>query len=66
MFPKNWNEQRVKEEIALVYDKMIKAGKEYHPKNKNRDFIEWNSDQTFRILIEFDELGRLTNGYPKI
>ena len=64
MFPKNWDITRVKEEIAFVYEEMIKSGRRYHPKNTNRDFISWNSNKTFKIKIEFDELGNITNAYP--
>jgi hypothetical protein len=62
MFPKNWDIIRVKEEISLVYDKMIKSGKEL--KYDNDFFIENNSIGTFKIKIEFDKFGNITNSYP--
>lgn len=63
-FPKNWNIQRVKEEIALVYDDLVKSGKDFSkPPYKHRIM---NSDNTFKILIEFDQQGNITSAYPFI
>ena len=64
MFPKNWDITRVKEEIVFVYEEMIKSGKQFHPKSTNRYYISMNSEKTFKIKIEFDELGNITNAYP--
>jgi len=61
-FPRNWDIKRVKEEIALVYDEMLKSGKEL--KWGNNTFKGWNSDRSFEISIEFDKSGNLTNAYP--
>lgn len=66
MFPKNWDIQRVKEEVALVYEEMTNSEKIFHPQSLNRKFDALNSTGTFRIQIEFDELGNLTNAYPII
>lgn len=66
LFPKNWDIQRVKEEIALVYNEMIKSGKEYNLQSTNRKFDGPSSTGGFRIQIEFDELGNITNAYPII
>ncbi len=66
MFPENWDLIRVKEEIALVYDEMMKNRKKFHPKSKNRDYISLNSEKTFKIKIEFDEFSNFTNAYPWI
>ncbi|MDQ0592025.1 hypothetical protein QFZ37_000394 [Chryseobacterium ginsenosidimutans] len=63
-FPRNWDIKRVKEEIALVYDEMLKSGKVYDPRALNRKFDYPCSDGSFRIQIEFDELGNLTSAYP--
>jgi len=65
-FPKNWDIKRVKEEIALVYEEMIRSGKTYHSRSTNRKFDYMNSEGTFEIHIEFDELGNITNAYPII
>ncbi|WGH74765.1 hypothetical protein P8625_11820 [Tenacibaculum tangerinum] len=63
MFPKNWNEKRVKEEIALIYDKMIKEGFELKfPNNK----YTGKGSTGFEITIEIDNYGNLTNAYPNI
>lgn len=63
-FPKNWDIKRVKEEIASVYDQMLKSGKVYNPIATNRKFDFPCSNGSFRIQIEFDELGNLTSAYP--
>ncbi|HCN49643.1 MAG TPA: hypothetical protein DIT10_11210 [Chryseobacterium sp.] len=63
-FPKNWDIKRVKEEIALVYDEMLKSGKSFP--NKNNKFKFMDSTNSFLIQIEFDELGNLTSAYPWI
>jgi hypothetical protein len=62
MFPKNWNISRVKEEISVIYDKMIRSGKQL--RYENDFFIENNSSGTFKIKIEFDRFGNITNSYP--
>lgn len=61
MFPENWNIQRVKEEIALVYDEMIKTGFELKWEN-NKYF--GTSSTGFEIQIEVDKTGNLTNAFP--
>lgn len=63
-FPKNWDIKRVKKEIALVYNEMLKSGKVYDPRATNRKFDFLCSNGSFRIQIEFDELGNLTSAYP--
>lgn len=63
-FPKNWDIKRVKEEVALIYDDLIKNGKDFSkPPFKHR---LPNSEKTFKILIEFDEFGNMTSAYPLI
>ena len=49
MFPENWNIERVKEEISLVYDEMIKTGFELKWEN-NKYF--GTSSTGFEIQIE--------------
>ncbi|MDR6969180.1 hypothetical protein J2X31_003207 [Flavobacterium arsenatis] len=67
MFPINWNIQRVKEEIALVYENMIKSGTFEQIKNhKSPSFKTLDSTEEFEIKIEFDEIGNITNAYPNI
>lgn len=63
-FPKNWSIERVKEEIAYVYEKMIQSG--FDLKWENNKFWHKNSTGTFEILIEVDKLGNLKSAYPKI
>jgi len=43
---------------------MLKSGKQFNPRSTNRKFDCLNSEGTFRIQIEFDELGNLTSAYP--
>ncbi len=47
MFPKNWNIQRVKEEIAFVYEEMIKDG--FELQFKNNKYKAFNSNHNFEI-----------------
>lgn len=55
---------RIKEEVALIYDDLVKSGKDFtKPPFK---YNSMNSDNTFQVLIEFDKLGNLTNAYPSI
>jgi len=61
-FPRNWDIKRVKEEIAIVYEGMLKSGKEF--KFTNNKFKSMDSSNSFLIQIEFDELGNLTSAYP--
>lgn len=67
MFPKNWDIKRVKEEIAMVYDAMIKSGRYNELKvRKSPQFVGYDSSSRFKILIEFDINGNITNAYPLI
>jgi len=62
-FPKNWDINRIKEEISVVYNYLILEGKDFSkPPFK---YTRQNTERTFEILIEFDEVGNLTNAYPK-
>lgn len=62
MFPKNWDITRVKQEIALVYEEMIKSGFELKYSNNKWSFPDSNGK--FIIQIEVDNLGNITNAYP--
>jgi len=67
MFPKNWDIKRVKEEIALVYDEMIKSGMFNVLKvRKSPSFRTLDSSGKFKIVIEFDEIGNITNAYQRL
>jgi len=59
MFPKNWGITRMNEEIALIYDEAVRLEKQF-------DYIQKNSLGTFKIKIEFDSFGNITNAYPII
>lgn len=63
-FPKNWDIKRVKQEIALVYDEMLRSGKSFPYENNKFFFLD--STKSFEIQIEFDQFGNLTSAYPKI
>ncbi|MFP3591913.1 hypothetical protein [Chryseobacterium sp. SIMBA_038] len=63
-FPRNWDIKRVKKEIALVYDKMLKSGGTFRYENNKFFFLD--STKSFEIQIEFDQFGNLTSAYPKI
>lgn len=45
---------------------MKASGITYNPRSTNRKYDTINSEGTFEIRIEFDELGNLTNAYPLI
>ncbi len=67
MFPKNWEIQRVKEEIALVYEQMMKSGRFDELKNiKSPSFKALDTTGRFWIKIEFDNIGNITNAHPLI
>jgi hypothetical protein len=56
--------KRVKQEIALVYDEMLKSGRSFPYENNKFFFLD--STNSFEIQIEFDKFGNLTSAYPKI
>ncbi len=62
-FPKNWDINRIKEEISVVYDYLILEGKDFS--KPTFKYTRQNTERTFEILIEFAEVGNLTNAYPK-
>ncbi|MCP1997086.1 EndoU domain-containing protein [Flavobacterium sp. HSC-61S13] len=62
MFPINWDITRVKQEIALVYDEMIKVNIKLKSANNKFQFPAPNGK--FRIQIEVDQLGNITNAFP--
>ena len=64
MFPQNWDLTRVKEEIALVYEDLVLSGKDFTKFPFKHTII--NSNDSFKILIEFDKFGNITNAYPYI
>ncbi len=64
MFPINWNITRVKQEIALVYDEMMKYKSQL--KNGISDFSFPSSNGTFVIQIKTDQSGNITNAFPLI
>jgi len=54
-FPKNWDIKRVKQEIALVYDEMMKSGRTFP--YENNKFFFFDSTKSFEIQIELISLG---------
>ncbi|WP_299105594.1 EndoU domain-containing protein [uncultured Tenacibaculum sp.] len=68
MFPKNWNEQRVKEEIAFVYENTFIKGVNKRPSQHADKFdkFEGLSTSGFKIRIEIDKSGNIMNAYPII
>lgn len=63
-FPKNWDIVRVKEEVALVYEQMIKEN--FKLRFNNNKYKCLNSDGAFEIQVEIDKFGNITNSYPLI
>ncbi|WP_240472497.1 EndoU domain-containing protein [Tenacibaculum ovolyticum] len=68
MFPKNWNEQRIKEEIAYVYENtFVKSlGKKVRLITDKFDKFEGVTTAGFSVRIEVDGLGNVMNAYPLI
>lgn len=67
MFPKNWDITRVKQEIALAYEDMMQKGKFNKIKNfKSPKYLGISSNGRFKIAIEIDDFGNITNAYPYI
>jgi len=67
IFPINWDIKRVKEEIALVYDTMLKSGIfESVKMHRSPQFRAFDSSGKFKIKIEFDSSGNITNSSPII
>lgn len=67
MFPINWDIKRVKEEIALVYDAMLESGIfESVKMHRSPQFRAFDSSGKFKIKIEFDSSGNITNSSPII
>lgn len=62
MFPMNWDIKRVKQEIALVYEDMVESG--YTLRFENNKWRGFVSNKKFKILIEVDKQGNITNAYP--
>ncbi|WP_158961589.1 hypothetical protein [Myroides fluvii] len=63
-----WDLERIKQEIAFVYENTMAKGVGKLPKNP-RDLLnkyEYNSTNGFKILIEVDDLGKIMNAYPII
>lgn len=68
MFPKNWNLERIKEEVCLLYEYTIEKGTGQLPLKPNQKFNKYQGQSTegFDILIEVDNAGNIMNAYPKI
>ncbi|WP_430613026.1 hypothetical protein [Flavobacterium sp. JP2137] len=60
MFPMNWVINRVKQEIALVYDELVKV----YGISKKNEFTLLESTGKFEILIKVDKAGTVLNAYP--
>jgi len=65
IFPYNWSEQRIKEEIAYVYENTVAKGVNLRRAkiNGNKEFVG-QSTAGFDILIEVDRFGNIINAYP--
>lgn len=68
MFPKNWDLQRIKEEIAYVYELAQKDKNLIKIESTKTTFgkIEGNTTSSFKIVIEFDINRNIMNSYPKL
>lgn len=68
MFPKNWDKQRIKEEIAYVYENTFIKGMGKIPRQSNDKFDKYEGLTTnnFKIRIEVNDINEIVNSYPII
>ena len=67
MFPKNWSLDRIKEEVAFVYENTVVKGAGFYGKTgKSTKYRSYTSDGMFKIIIELDDFGNIINSYPQI
>ncbi len=67
MFPKNWSLERIQEEVAWVYENTVAKGVNVFDNTGKFDkYIFTNSDETFNIIIEVNDVKKIMNSYPKI
>lgn len=67
IFPKNWNLERIQQEVAFVYENTVARGLGKRPKSVDDVLEKYIGECTseFDILIEVDEFNRIVNAYPK-
>ena len=68
MFPKNWSLERIKEEVAWVYEKAINDSNLIKIKTTTTKLgrMEAECSSGFKIRIEFDMKKNIFNAYPVI
>ncbi len=68
MFPKNWTYERIREEVAWVYEKAQSNDELIIKKPTLNNFgkIEGETTTGFKIIIEVDHNGKIMNAYPKL
>jgi hypothetical protein len=67
MFPKNWDLNRISNEVARVYENTVAKGlPAFDSTGKFTKYRFFTSDGKFKILIEVDDLGNIMNAYPHI
>jgi len=68
MFPKNWSLDRIKEEVAFVYENTVVKGLNKKVRFPDDIFDKYEGETLlgFRIRIEVDELGNIANAFPII
>lgn len=68
MFPKNWSLERIKEEVAWVYEKAINDSNLIKIKTTTTKLgrMEAECSSGFKIRIEFDMKKNILNAYPVI
>jgi hypothetical protein len=69
MFPRNWSLERIRQEVAFVYENTVAKGKGLNPESVTKKFKQYkfkNSSNNFDILIEVDDLDNIMNAYPLI
>ncbi|MGB5981095.1 MAG: hypothetical protein WBG46_03020 [Nonlabens sp.] len=63
-FPMNWTYDRVRGEIAFIYENLINLQIDFQtPPFK---YVKFSSDGSFQIQLEINEKGNIVNAYPNI
>ncbi|WP_158961591.1 EndoU domain-containing protein [Myroides fluvii] len=68
MFPSNWDLERIKQEIAFVYENTVASGinKIFKKNVTGLNQYVGQSSNGFLIVLEVDDLGKILNAYPKL
>ncbi|WP_413511564.1 EndoU domain-containing protein [Myroides odoratus] len=68
MFPKNWDLERIQQEVAFVYENTVAKDLGEIPRKLGGRLKQYAGKSTngFNILIEIDDFGNILNAYPNM